>query len=391
MLPAHRPEPILGDFSMQRPAHRIDQREALEWIAEVHAASETTSLGLNADQRHSFEERTRRIVNRCACGPKQIGSRALALADVGQHDFDTPSVYDVDHHPRGRGTESRSRLYASIVSEYFETEYADVKRPPTDLIHVTCTGYVSPSGAQELVAKRGWGSQTRVTHAYHMGCYAAFPATRLAAGALLSRRAEMTNDESPRVDIVHTELCSLHLDPSDHTMEQFVVQSLFADGLIRYSLRERDEAPGLRLVAQREAIIPDSAGCMTWITTDAGMKMTLARDVPERIAGSLRAFVDELYRDAGRDPSSEKTRTVFGVHPGGPRIIDRVRDVLELDESQLRASRDVLFERGNMSSATLPHVWMRILEDDAVTPGTPVVSLAFGPGLTVCGALFEKQ
>ncbi len=79
------------------------------------------------------------------------------------------------------------------------------------------------------------------------------------------------------------------------------------------------------------------------------------------------------------------------MHPGGPRIIDRVREVLELTDAQVQTSRDVLFDCGNMSSATLPHIWQRLLEDRAVARGTPIVSLAFGPGLTMCGALLEKR
>ncbi len=51
------------------------------------------------------------------------------------------------------------------------------------------------------------------------------------------------------------------------------------------------------------------------------------------------------------------------------------------------ASREVLFRFGNMSSATLPHVWTTLVNDASVAVGTPVVSLAFGPGLTMCGAL----
>jgi predicted naringenin-chalcone synthase len=44
-----------------------------------------------------------------------------------------------------------------------------------------------------------------------------------------------------------------------------------------------------------------------------------------------------------------------------------------------------------MSSATIPHVWARILEDDKVKSGAVVASLAFGPGLTVYGALLRKS
>jgi len=44
-----------------------------------------------------------------------------------------------------------------------------------------------------------------------------------------------------------------------------------------------------------------------------------------------------------------------------------------------------------MSSATLPHVWKAILDDDAVPSGTLIVSLAFGPGLTIAGAILRKS
>jgi predicted naringenin-chalcone synthase len=112
--------------------------------------------------------------------------------------------------------------------------------------------------------------------------------------------------------------------------------------------------------------------------------------VPARVRGSLHGFVAELCALAGRDVAALRG-AAWAVHPGGPKIIDAAREALELDEAQVRASREVLRERGNMSSATLPHIWARLLDDPAVAPGTPVVSLAFGPGLTVCGALFEKQ
>ena len=41
-----------------------------------------------------------------------------------------------------------------------------------------------------------------------------------------------------RSRIVHTEMCSLHLDPSRHEPEQIVIQSLFADGFIAYDVSD---------------------------------------------------------------------------------------------------------------------------------------------------------
>jgi predicted naringenin-chalcone synthase len=183
----------------------------------------------------------------------------------------------------------------------------------------------------------------------------------------------------------------LHLDPSNHSAEQCVVQSLFADGFIRYSLCEVSHGHGLELLALSERILPDSAASMGWAVGDFGMQMTLSRDVPERIAGALRPFVTELFDKADLDLGTTLRRAIVAVHPGGPKIIDRVAEVLELSAAQVQASRDVLFECGNMSSATLPHVWHRILSDPSVRPGTEILSLAFGPGLSVCGGLFRKH
>jgi predicted naringenin-chalcone synthase len=356
----------LSRFRSTRPRHTVDQAASLAWLAAIHADA-AGDPGLAA--------RLARVIDRCACGPTKIGTRHFSVPLHGSRDGHP--IYDTTHGVHGAPTGARSKLYSELVDAYFAEAFAG-ETAPADLIHVTCTGYVSPSGAQKLVANRGWSS--RVTHAYHMGCYAAVPAVRIAAGFATPGQ---------RVDIVHTELCSLHLDPTDHRIEQLVVNSLFADGLIRYSLTDT-ATTGLRILALHEAILPDSADQMGWTVSEWGMQMTLSREVPDRIDGALRGFVTELFRRGGVD-LGRLASAVVAVHPGGPKIIDRVRDRLELSEAQVAASRRVLFEHGNMSSATLPHVWMRLLDDPRVPVGTLIPSLAFGPGLTMCGVLLEKH
>lgn len=367
---------LLTGFVATRPPYELSQARSLDWLVAAHTEAEATQASLSGEAKAQFAARMARLVDRCACPPEKIARRGHSVVDVDRGGWDGNEIYDLREHPHGAGTAVRTRLFAEVVNRYFEETF-EGEHAPDDLIHVTCTGYASPSGAQQLIARRGW--QTRVTHAYHMGCYAAVPAIRIAAGfsAMGSRR----------VDIVHTELCSLHLDPSDHRVEQLVVHSLFADGLIRYSLVP-DGKRGLSLLAFHEQILPDSTGAMRWLNGDHGMHMTLARDVPERIASALRPFVIELYRRAGLDVARTRD-SLFAVHPGGPRIIDGVQQTLELSDAQVAASRAVLHDHGNMSSATLPHVWMRL--DESAAPGTLIASLAFGPGLTVCGALFERR
>jgi predicted naringenin-chalcone synthase len=125
---------------------------------------------------------------------------------------------------------------------------------------------------------------------------------------------------------------------------------------------------------------------MAWMVSDHGMKMGLARDVPQRVARVARDFVSALFADAGAAFPADAPAATFAIHPGGPKVIDVMQQALELSEAQVAASRAVLLECGNMSSATLPHIWMKVLEARDRPPGTPVVSLAFGPGLTLSGA-----
>jgi predicted naringenin-chalcone synthase len=221
-----------------------------------------------------------------------------------------------------------------------------------------------------------------------MGCYAAMPAIRTAQGFVASHQlAERTS--ANQVDVVHTEMCSLHLNPSSDSVEQTIVHTLFADGNIKYSLTPAGSAKkGFGLYEMAEKIIPDTQDQMSWIPEFWGFQMTLGKRVPVYLKNNIREFVLELYKKAGWELGDEFSKTVFAVHPGGPKIIDVVEEALELSPSQVAASREILFERGNMSSATLPHVWERLLEKN-LPSGTPVVSLAFGPGLTVFGSLFK--
>lgn len=165
MLSKQEPASLtLTDFSMRTARHQIEQGQSLAWLARAHAAAETTLRQLDAAGTRAFEERISKVLQRCACGPKTISRRG--------HD-------------------------------YFAAEYAAASVPPGDVIHVICTGYTSPSGAQKLVADKGWGAQTRVTHAYQMGCCAAFPALRIAAGFLQCVRAVRRHRAHGAVLVAH--------------------------------------------------------------------------------------------------------------------------------------------------------------------------------------------
>lgn len=377
----------LHDFQSQSAKYHLNQSAILEWIAAAHAQAEITLQKPNTDEGlEAITRKFRKLVLRFGCSTDRIAFRNSSLSDFTHRDWDQMRIFQLNRLPSGRSCGERSQLYREISREAFERFYAEVTDPPAVMIHVTCTGYVSPSEAQRLVAKRDWGRFTEVIHAYHMGCYASVPAIRMAAGFLERGKS--------RVDIVHTELCTLHMDPAQHLPEQLVVQTLFADGLIRYSASRAENGDtvrnGLELIAAREEIVPGTDDAMTWMVSDFGMQMTLSRKVPDHIRAALGPFLESLAASAGLTMADLFEEAIFAIHPGGPRIIDEIAEHLGLRPAQTQASNTILANYGNMSSATLPHVWKAILEDQTVRPGTLIVSLAFGPGLTIAGAILRK-
>ncbi len=381
----------LRDFRIRRPAYESPQESAAQWLALAHAVAEEcrqASPGGEPFDRPNFMGRIAKAVQRYGAGPKCIGSRGHEVPDFLHSRWQDMAIFRVSEDPSGSGMTERMRFFEKCVDTVFEDFYPADCTPPEALVHVTCTGYVSPSGAQKIIASRWEGKNVPVAHAYHMGCYAAFPASRIAAGMLTTSRRR--GQAPSRCDIVHTELCTLHLNPSDHRPEQLVVQSLFADGHIRYSCSsESDGSGGLKVLALREEIIPGTPSAMTWMPADFGMRMTLSREVPGLIAGAIESFIERLLED-GASEAVQRSALYFAIHPGGPRIIDALEEVLGLEPWQTRHSRETLFRYGNMSSATLPHVWHAMIGDDSVPPGDSIVSLAFGPGLTVYGSISRK-
>ncbi len=380
-------------FRVLDPAHMLTQPQTLNWLVAAHTRAEKTRAAHNRTpfDEASFRERMARALARFGCGEDKIASRGFELVDGTHTTWADMQIYRLDAQPQGEGMLSRTRLFSEVANSAFERFYIQEDRPPSDLLHVTCTGYNSPSAAQRLVSKNGWGRHTRVTHAYHMGCYAALPALRIAEGFISAPNA-LRPDGPRQVNVVHTELCSLHINPLLHTPEQFVVQTLFADGLITYSVCDASAHRGvlaLELLALAEDVIPDSTEAMQWLCSDWGMQMILARDVPERLITVLGPFIKQLC-DRASLTRAERAEARYAIHPGGPKILDRAQALLDLRNEQIEHSREVLFSRGNMSSATLPHVWMRMMADERVAEGQIIVSAAFGPGLTLCGAVMRK-
>jgi alkylresorcinol/alkylpyrone synthase len=234
----------------------------------------------------------------------------------------------------------------------------------------TCTGYATPGLDIRLAGDLGMPPGLERLLVGHMGCYAAIPGLA-AVSDFVTARAR------PAV-LLCCELTSLHVQPAQRDLEQVVAHALFSDAAAAVVL-EPGAFRGRRLAGIVARTDASTADHMTWDVTDLGFRMGLSPRVPDVLSRHVGGVVEELLGGAGL-----RIEDVAGwaVHPGGPRILDVVRDELGLTEDQIAASRRVLAEHGNCSSATV----LLVLEEMAEVDG-PVVVLAFGPGLTLYAAL----
>jgi len=331
------------------------------------------------------EKRALALYDRFARGGAVEG-RASAVADYGRRDWAKMTLFrDAGGAPWHQpALQTRMALYEKSVLALAGRAFPPGEPAPDYAIQVSCTGYASPHAVQRLAARRAWAS--RVLHVGHMGCYAAVPAAAMAAK--LVRGEAATGRPRARAALFLAELCSLHLKPGAAADEQVVVNSLFGDGAIRFDASLAPRGPALALLDSAEELVPGSEEDMTWRLQDSSFHMTLSRDVPALVGAAVAGFVRRLLKRNGL-ALGDVTR--FAIHPGGPRVIDQALKSLGLPPDAAPHSREVLRARGNMSSTTLPHIWHALLEDESVRRGELILSLAFGPGLTLVANLLRKE
>ena len=246
----------------------------------------------------------------------------------------------------------------------------------THLVTVSCTGFSAPGFDIELINELGLAQTIHRTHVGFMGCHGALNGLRVA-------NAFASSDPDARLLICSVELCSLHYhygwDPP-----KVVANALFADGCgaIVGVPGERAPAGAWRLKASGSHLIPEAADAMTWTIGDNGFGMTLSKKIPEVIGAKLRPWLDHWLAKQGLRVSDVKS---WAVHPGGPKILDATGTSLGVAPEALWASREILSEYGNMSSATALFILKRLTDRGAQTP---CVAIGFGPGLNVEVALF---
>nr|AID59203.1 chalcone synthase [Arachis hypogaea] len=264
-------------------------------------------------------------------------------------------------------------------------DWGQPKSKITHLVFCTTSGVDMPGADYQLTKLLGLRSSVKRLMMYQQGCFAGGTVLRLAKDL-----AE--NNKNARVLVVCSEITAVTFrGPSDTHLDSMVGQALFGDGaatvIVGADPDTKVERPLFEMVSAGQTILPDSEGAIDGHLREVGLTFHLLKDVPGIISKNIEKSLVEAFTPIG---ISDWNSIFWIAHPGGPAILDQVEAKLQLKEEKLKATRHVLGEYGNMSSACvlfiLDEMRKRSIEEGKATTGEGFdwgVLFGFGPGLTV--------
>lgn len=278
------------------------------------------------------------------------------------------------------GTGIRNKVYEQESKKLFvETAEKLLQRNPhiqkdeiSHVITVSCTGFFAPGPEFEIVKQLKLNPDVQRFHIGFMGCYAAFPALKMAESFCKA-------DPDANILIVCAELCTLHFQYKTE-VDSLLSASVFADGAAGVLVSGRKYGKKCIEINKLTSLLADKGEKdMAWTIGDSGFNMVLSTYVPDIIKANLKAVIQPFYKEF---EIAKQEVDIWAIHPGGRAILDKIETTLKLEPEQLQASRKVLANYGNMSSATVLFVLKEIFES-AVKDKQKIMAMAFGPGLTI--------
>nr|WGT83873.1 chalcone synthase [Lysimachia christinae] len=264
-------------------------------------------------------------------------------------------------------------------------EWGQPKSKITHLVFCTTSGVDMPGADYQLTKLLGLRPSVKRLMMYQQGCFAGGTVMRVAKDL-----AE--NNRGARVLVVCSEITAVTFrGPTETHLDSMVGQALFGDGagalIIGSDPIPQIEMPLFEMVSAAQTILPDSEGAIDGHLREVGLTFHLLKDVPDLISKNIEKSLVEAFKPLG---ISDWNSIFWIAHPGGPAILDQVEQKLGLKPEKMRATREVLSEYGNMSSACvlfiLDEMRKKSVSDGLKTTGEGLewgVLFGFGPGLTV--------
>ena len=245
------------------------------------------------------------------------------------------------------------------------------------LVVNTCTGYICPGISTYLIEKLGLDRHIRVYDLVGSGCGGAIPNLEVAES--------LVRGASHKVIVsVSVEICTATFQMEDD-LSLLVSNALFSDGAAAAVLWDRPQ--GLELIASSSYYVPEDRDAIRYIHKNGQLYNQLSTRLPHLVKKAVAQVVKDVLEPRALQVGDIKH---WAIHTGGEKIINTVKAEIGLSEEQLRSTRAILAEYGNMSSPTVWFVLNDLLEK-GIERGDFCVMVAFGAGLSAHAYLLRKS
>lgn len=260
---------------------------------------------------------------------------------------------------------------------------ANAKRTVRDvdfLAVCTCTGYVCPDLGSRLIAHMGFRDNVQRASIVGLGCAGAVPTLQRAADFVRAHPQGLAL-------MLAVEVCSACYFV-DNSLETVVGNAICADGAAAFLLAANQ--PSARrypeIVDFETFLVPGQIDEVGLLHRDGKLRIVLGASI-HKLAGPM--IEKALHRLLQRHGLSRSGIRFWVVHPGGRKVLDDVQQYLDLTDAQLRFSRTVLRNYGNMSSPTVMFVLDEVVRDGDPCAGDWGIMVALGPGMAAEVALLR--
>lgn len=252
---------------------------------------------------------------------------------------------------------------------------------------VTTTGFLVPGLSALLIKELGLRKSTSRSDVVGMGCNAGLNGMNVVSSWVVANPGRIAV-------MLCVEICSAAY-VYDERMEIAVVNALFGDGAAAVALcagpnagvkAAAAQAPTLEAFASH--VISDAVDAMRFDWDDDFGKFSFSLDpsVPYVVGANAEEAIDRLLS------ALQLRRSHIDhwlVHSGGKKVIDAVKINLGLTEHDLRHTRGVLRDYGNVSSGSFLFSYERLVAEQRARPGDYGVMMTMGPGSTIEAALLR--
>lgn len=296
------------------------------------------------------------------------------------------SIMPIDEVFSDKSFEERNNTYIEKVTDLCEKalsnalKKANIKPEELDLIISTsCTGIMIPSVDAFLVNRLKLRRDIIRLPVTEMGCAGG-------TSALIYAHEFAKANPNKVIAILAVESPTSTFLTVDRSFTNAVSAAIFGDGCAVAIIKPTEELRPVILDTQMYHFF-DQPRLMGFDVTNAGLQIVLDPEVPVHIEKEFTNIIIPFLHKHGLEIADVNN---FIFHPGGKKIVQVVDDLFGKYGKNIDATKEVLLNYGNMSSATIFYVLDKYM-DRPIAKGEYGLLLSFGPGFTAQTVLVQWQ